>query len=171
MFLLLWLFGSDVDDSTPDDTVTADLDPTVQPTGATTTGVPPSSQPDPDPTGDPTTDPSDEETEPADDTPVTAPPDVREEVGIANQTSVNGLAEFAKERLEDGGWDVPAVSTFNGSVPETTVYYPEGMRDAAEALSAQFPEIGRIQPTFEGLNPNRLVVVLVQDYVDEVGRP
>lgn len=166
------MFGGDVNDGTPDaaaDGGGGEVMPTEQPTGGagTTSGTTSaeSGVPEPDPTPDPTGD-----TEPPD-APVTAPPQVREQVGIANQTSVDGLAESARKRLEAGGWEVPAVSSFHGSVPETTVYYPDGMRAAAEALSAQFPEIGRIQPTFEGLNPTRLVVVLVEDYLDEVGTP
>jgi hypothetical protein len=96
----------------------------------------------------------------------TAPPELRSPVGIANQTSVEGLELQARDRLEAGGWEVAATSGFNGTVPETTVYYPPGLEDHARALSRQFPEIGRVEPTFEGINQTRLVVVLVEDYVD-----
>lgn len=170
---LLSLFGGNVDDSTPDDVAAGDdsgADPPAEdPPAATTT--PPATPPADDPT-EPPADPTDDPTgDPTDGTSTTAPPEVREPVGIANQTSVGGLAEVAQQRLEEGGWEVPAIGDFNGTVPETTVYYPEGMQEAAEALAAQFPEIGRVQPSFEGLNQSRLVVVLVDDYVDEVGEP
>lgn len=165
---LLYFFGSEIDDSTPDDIVAEDDEADDEGgAGGDTDG---SQSSDGDDSGDPTDEGSadPEESEP-DDEPTTAPSEVREPVGIANQTDVEGLEEQARETLEEGGWEVPAVSPFEGTVPETTVYYPEGQEEAAEALSAQFPEIGRVQPTFEGVNTSRLVVVLADDYRDEVG--
>ena len=174
---LLWVFGGDVEDSTPDD-ISADA---AEPDGEggaggdgsdnTATDDTSTSDPTADPADDPTDEPTDGDDEPDDAEPSTAPPELREPVGIANQTDVVGLEELARERLQEGGWEVPAVSGFVGDVPETTVYYPEGQQDAAEALAAQFPEIGRVMPTFEGINNTRLVVILVDDYVDEVGEP
>jgi hypothetical protein len=198
---LLWLFGGEVNDSTPDDVAAAGNDPgpgndgadaTGSGGGSTSSGQPsghsgePTSGPtdgdtaspepsdgftSPEPTDSFSSAPTDSSSPGPDSSATTAPPQLRAPVGIVNQTSVNGLAEYAQQRLEDGGWDVPAIGVFDGVVPETTVYYPEGMREAAQALAAQFPEIGRIQPTFEGLNPNRLVLVIVDDYVNEVGGP
>lgn len=175
VFGLLWLFGGEVTDSTPDD-VAADDNGADDEAGAG--GGDGGAETTQSPTDGPTDggddggeDGSEDGDEPDEGSPTTAPSEVREPVGIANQTDVDGLEEFARERLEEGGWDVPAVSGFVGSVPETTVYYPEGQLEAAEALAAQFPEIGRVQPTFEGVNQQRLVVILVDDYVDEVGAP
>lgn len=175
---LLWMFGGEVNDSTPDDVAAGDesggegTSPADE-TGDTNPVGSPNAESGQEPTGDESPPESTEPPtdEPTANEPTTAPPELREPVGIANQTSVAGLAEQAQQRLQEGGWEVPAVSDFNGTVPETTVYYPEGMQEAAEALAAQFPEIGRVQPTFEGLNPTRLVVVLADDYVDEVGAP
>lgn len=162
VFGLLTLFGGDdVDDSPPDTTADEPVDPVDT---TTPPADPPTDPPTDAATEPPPTDPTDDPTDP----PTDAPEDVREPVGIANQTSVAGLAAFAQQRLEDGGWEVPATSDFSGTVPETTVYYPEGMQEAAEALSAQFPEIGRVEPSFEGLNQSRLVVILVDDYPSEV---
>lgn len=164
---LLALFGGDVDDSTPDGVAAGD-----ETGGGGEETPPPTTAPPTEPPADPTDEPTEPPTEePPSDEPVTAPPEIREPVGIANQTSVAGLAAFAQQRLEDGGWEVPATSDFEGTVPETTVYYPEGMQEAAEALAAQFPEIGRVEPSFEGLNQSRLVLILVDDFVDEVGEP
>lgn len=173
---LLWWFGGDGNDSTPDDVAAGADGDAGSEAGGEPTGGPsdaPSDGPSESPPGSATEDPSEAPTEDESETPeaTTAPPELREEVGILNQTSVNGLAESAQERLEDGGWDVPAIGTYEGNISETTVYYPDGMEEAAEALSAQFPEIGRVEPTIESLNPTRLVVVLVDDYVDEVGEP
>jgi len=177
---LLWMFGGDVDDSTPED-ISADAAGPDGEGGAdggdsgTTNDDAATSHPTDEPTDEPTdgeTDDTDPDDSDSDDTEAsTAPPELREPVGIANQTDVEGLEDLARDRLEEGGWEVAAVSGFTGNVPETTVYYPEGQEEAAEALAAQFPEIGRVMPTFEGINNTRLVVVLVEDYVDEVGEP
>lgn len=100
---------------------------------------------------------------------VTADPDVRQPIGVLNGTNVNALAAQAQERFEDGGWEVPAIATYNGAVEATTVYYPDGMEDAAAALMGQFPEIERRAPTIEGLNTTRLVVILGDDYAEALG--
>jgi hypothetical protein len=101
--------------------------------------------------------------------PVTAPPELRETVGILNATSVSGLATRAKERFEAGGWSVPAVGDYSQQVEASTIYYPPGLEDSAAALRGQFPEIRRIEPTIPGLAQDRLIVILAQDYADAVG--
>lgn len=158
---LLWYFGDDTEDSSPDDAAAGDV--TEEDPAAT---EPPATDPPPGteaPTDAPTEAPTDEPT-----APVTADPEVREPLGVLNQTDEAGLEERASERFQEGGWEVAAVSEFTGNVPETTVYVPEGMEEAADALVAQFPEIGRVMPNVEPFNDTRLVIVLVDDYLDEV---
>jgi LytR cell envelope-related transcriptional attenuator len=101
--------------------------------------------------------------------PVTAPPELRSDIGILNATDVDGLAGQAKEALEDGGWSVPATDTYSGNIDVTTVYYPPGEEESARALAAQFPEIKAVEPTIEGLTSSRLVLVLAEDYAEAVG--
>ncbi|WP_116949584.1 LytR C-terminal domain-containing protein [Jiangella endophytica] len=155
---LLWYFGDDTEDSSPDDVaagdVTEDEPPATEPPA---TDTPPETE------APPTEAPTDEPT-----APVTADPDIREPLGVLNQTGEAGLEETASERFQEGGWEVAAMSEFTGNVPETTVYVPEGMEEAADALVAQFPEIGRVMPNVEPFNDTRLVIVLVDDYLDEV---
>jgi hypothetical protein len=162
---LLWYFGDDVEDSGPDDVAAGDAAGAEPPATEPPATEPPPTEPPPTdaPTGDPTGDPEDEPDEP-----VTADPDVVEPLGVLNQTDEPGLEEQASERFQEGGWEVAAMSEFTGTVPETTVYVPEGMEEAADALVAQFPEIGRVRPTTEPFNDTRLVVVLADDYLDEV---
>lgn len=157
---LLWYFGDDVEDSGPDDVAAGDTAGEEPPATEPPATEPPATEPPTDaPTDDPTEDPGE---------PVTADPDVVEPLGVLNQTGEPGIEEQASERFQDGGWEVAAMSEFTGTVPETTVYVPEGMEEAAEALAEQFPEIGRIRPTVEPFNDTRLVVVLAEDYLDEV---
>jgi hypothetical protein len=101
--------------------------------------------------------------------PVTAPPELREEVGILNATEVDGLAGQARDALEAGGWPVPATDTYNGEIEVTTVYFPPGEQESAQALAAQFPEIKAVEPTIEGLTSRRLVLILGDDYAAAVG--
>lgn len=164
---LLVLFGDDTGgDGSAGDAVTAATD---EPTEPATDNPEPDDEPEDEENGQETDgateEPDDEPTETA----TEAPEELRTPVGVANQTSVEGLELDATERIEAGGWEVAATSPFTGNVPETTVYFPPGMEESAEALSRQFPEIGRVRPTFEGVNQTRLVIVLVEDYVDEVG--
>ncbi|SDU43874.1 LytR C-terminal domain-containing protein [Jiangella alkaliphila] len=157
---LLWYFGDDTDDSTPDDVAAGDTSTEPPATDPPATEAPPETE------APPTDAPTEEPTEPAE--PVTADPDVVEPLGVLNQTDEAGLEEQASERFQDGGWEVAAMSEFTGTVPETTVYVPEGMEEAADALVLQFPEIGRVMPTVEPFNDTRLVIVLADDYLDEV---
>jgi LytR cell envelope-related transcriptional attenuator len=100
--------------------------------------------------------------------PVTAPAELRSEVGILNGTDVEGLASNAQETLEAGGWPVPAVDTYSGDIEVTTVFYPPGQEESAQALAAQFPEIKAVEPTIPGLTSIRLVLILADDYAAAV---
>lgn len=101
--------------------------------------------------------------------PITAPPELRGEVGILNATGVPGLAGEAQEVLEEGGWTVPATETYSGDIEVTTVFYPPGEEESARALAAQFPEIKAVEPTIERLTSSRLVLILADDYAEAVG--
>ncbi|NED98920.1 LytR C-terminal domain-containing protein [Phytoactinopolyspora halotolerans] len=173
---LLVFFGDDTggNDDGGDEDVAADSTDEPQDDGGGDATEPDEDASD-EPTGDPTDDTDEDadedgsdETEEPDDEPTEAPAELRTPIGIANQTSVEGLELTAADRFEAGGWEVAATSGFNGTVPETTVYYPPGLQESAEALAAQFPEVGRVAESFEGLNPSRIVVILVDDYLDEV---
>jgi hypothetical protein len=142
---LLVLFGGDDVDPDPDD----------DPTAVSTDGAAPSA----------TTPPPE-----APAAPVTAPPELREDVAILNATDLTGLAAEAEQQLEAGGWTVPAIDTYSGDVAETTIFYPDGMQASAEALAAQFPvEIARAAPTIAGLTTERLVLIVAEDYAEAVG--
>ncbi len=159
---LLWAFGSDIDPSlTADDPVAEEGDQPDDDAAAQEDGEPEEGE-------DVATATPTEETEPPAE-PVTAPPELRTAVGILNATSITGLAARAQERLEEGGWSVPAIDSTSREIEATTVYYPAGLEESAEALRAQFPEIARTAPTEPGLAQDRLVVILAEDYVAAIG--
>lgn len=153
---LLWLFGGELEPRDPEDDVPvesaeeADVDEEVDDDEAEPDEAEPTEEEQP--------------TEPAD--PVTAPPELREIVGILNGTSITGLAGRAQERFQAGGWTVPAIDTTSREVAATTVYYPAGMEESARALMGQFPEITEAEPTAPGLAADRLIVILADDYAE-----
>jgi hypothetical protein len=165
VFGLLWAFGSDIDpNETAEDPAAEaeDLPEEVATDGdAGDEGVGENGE------GTETETPTEETEAPAE--PVTAPPELRTPVGILNATSVSGLAARAQERFEDGGWSVPAIDSTSREIEATTVYYPSGLEESAEALQAQFPELVRIAPTEPGLAQDRLVVILGDDYAEAAG--
>jgi hypothetical protein len=97
-------------------------------------------------------------------TPTPTPAVPRVPVVVLNQTTVRGLAATFREELESGGWTVSGIDDFRGNVPATTVYFPPGLRPAAKALMAQFPQVGRIRPAFPGISPTHLTVILSKDF-------
>jgi hypothetical protein len=86
---------------------------------------------------------------------------------VLDNTDRPALARGASQRFEQGGWTVTQTSTFDGDILSTVAYYDPaapGAQAAAEALRAQFPEIQRVRPKFDGLGPGAVVVVLTHDY-------
>jgi hypothetical protein len=45
-------------------------------------------------------------------------------------------------------------------VPETTVYYPADLEEAAVAMEAEWDGIDRVMPVFAGLSEEALTVIL-----------
>lgn len=86
------------------------------------------------------------------------------EVVVLNQTSRGGLAGAVADRLRAAGWTVPAVGNFRGTVPATTVYYPDGEEAAAAAVAADLPTEPRVRPRFGNLSTTRLTVVVTDSY-------
>ena len=86
------------------------------------------------------------------------------EVVVLNQTRRSGLAGTVADRLRRRGWTVPLTGNFRGSVPATTVYYPPGAEDEAQAAASDLPTAPRIRPRYGGLSTTRLTVVVTDSY-------
>lgn len=97
-------------------------------------------------------------------TPTPTPRVEKVPVVVLNQTTRAGLAAQFQIKLEAGGWTVSGIDDFRGNVPATTVYFPPGLRAAAKALMAQFPQVGRIRPAFSGISTTQLTVILSKDF-------
>ena len=114
----------------------------------TETGAPGGSD---DPTG--TTAPDEEKT--------TKPPVERSEVGVVvfNNTSTAGLAGETLARVQEIGWNGLAADDWYGTIPATTVYFPPGMRDAAQKLALDLG-IQRLVPADAAMSDTNLTVIL-----------
>lgn len=159
--LAAWMLLTSGDDgSTPPG---ATQTPTV-PTQGTHTGTPspkPSktSHPTKSPTGTPSPTSSATPTRSATHEPTTQPvPTVG--VYVFNQTTVTGAAAGFAATLRSQGWTVLGVDNWIGHVPENTVYYWPGDKAAAERLSHDFAQIGRVWPATSPMPRDGLVVIL-----------
>jgi LytR cell envelope-related transcriptional attenuator len=95
-------------------------------------------------------------------TPEPSPEPVRAPVVVLNQTAVEGLAARTAEALEEDGWEVVEVGSFPSGVPETTVYYPADLEEAAIAMGDEWDGIDRVMPVFAGLSEEVLTVILAE---------
>lgn len=83
-------------------------------------------------------------------------------VYVFNQTTISGLAAQTASELSAGGWNVAGYDNWRGSVPEDTVYYYPGRRNAAVRLARQFPYIGRVWPATSPMPGGALTVILAE---------
>lgn len=117
-----------------------------------------------------TSTPSDDEESESDDPTETATPDEpkktkppveRSEVGVVvfNNTSISGLAAETLARVQEIGWNGLAADDWYGTIPATTVYFPPGMRDAAQKLALDLG-IQRLIPADAAMSETNLTVIL-----------
>lgn len=126
-----------------------------------TTSPPPSVAPTPEANSSATSPPATPDSDPeASDSPTATVPSVT--VDVLNETLVTGLAGRAADVLAATGWQVGLIDNSALGAPSTTVYVPTGLEAEAEALLDAFPALTRTRPTFEGLDPGRLTIVLAE---------
>ena len=86
-------------------------------------------------------------------------------VDVFNGTARNGLARAFATTLTKEGYSVKTVATAAAHQKTTTIYYRPGEKDAAEALLAAHPELGKIAPATAATPTNAaLTVILGDDY-------
>lgn len=88
---------------------------------------------------------------------------------VLNNSRITGLAHRAAAQFAAAGWPVGTIGNFTGRIAATTVYYPPGLRSAAEQLAARFPGLTRVLPRFAGLPGSGLTVVLTRYYAAAAG--
>lgn len=84
-------------------------------------------------------------------------------VEVYNNSGISGLAGSTGAKASDAGWNVVAADNWYGTVPASTVYYPERLQAAAKILAKDLG-IRRLMPAVDPMRLDRLTVILTTDY-------
>ena len=84
-------------------------------------------------------------------------------VVVFNNSGITGLASRTSGRAQGAGWNVVGSDNWYGTIPATTVYYPERLHAAAKVLARDLG-IQRIMPAIDPMQGDRLTVILTTDY-------
>lgn len=85
-------------------------------------------------------------------------------VVVFNNTPIKGLAARVSEKVNGAGWTVVGADNWYGTVPATTVYYPQGKKAAAQLLALDLG-VARIKPadTAADMSSTNLTLILTGD--------
>ena len=84
-------------------------------------------------------------------------------VVVFNNSGITGLASRTSGTAQGAGWNVVGSDNWYGTIPATTVYYPERLHAAAKVLARDLG-IRRIKPAIDPMQGDRLTVILTTDY-------
>ncbi|WP_338037670.1 LytR C-terminal domain-containing protein [Nocardioides zeae] len=101
----------------------------------------------------------------------TAPPTTEEPevdksqtvVEVYNNSGISGLASRTGETASAAGWQVVGSDNWVGTIPSSTVYYPERLEAQAQLLADDLG-IARLMPAVDPMRGDRLTVILTSDY-------
>jgi len=80
-------------------------------------------------------------------------------VEVYNNSGVTGLAGQVADRATDMGWQVVGSDNWYGTIPATTVYYPERLKRAAKTLALDLG-IQRTALAIDPMRRDRLTLIL-----------
>lgn len=84
-------------------------------------------------------------------------------VEVYNNSGITGLAGRYAAQASGAGWQVVGSDNWYGTIPTSTVYYPQRLKAAAKVLALDLG-IRRVLPAIEGpMRLDRLTVVLTAD--------
>jgi hypothetical protein len=84
-------------------------------------------------------------------------------VSVYNNSNITGLAGATAQRIVTAGWQVVATDNWYGTIPATTIYYPERLKDAAMLLSKDLG-IERVMPAVDPMSMDRLTLIITSDF-------
>lgn len=84
-------------------------------------------------------------------------------VSVYNNSNITGLAGQTAQRIVTAGWQVVATDNWYGTIPATTIYYPERLKDAAMLLSKDLG-IERVLPAVDPMSMDRLTLIITSDF-------
>lgn len=123
------------------------------------------SKPSPSISQTPTTTPTAAATEPSTPVKPKKPAVNRREVYVEvyNNSNVTGLAKSTADKAAGAGWQVVASDNWYGTIPASTVYYPERLAEAARLLARDLG-IKRVRTAVDPMRGDRLTVILTADF-------
>ncbi len=80
-------------------------------------------------------------------------------VEVYNNSGITGLAGQVANSATNAGWNVVGSDNWYGSVPASTVYYPQRLEKAAKVLARDLG-IHRTMPAVDPMRLDRLTVIL-----------
>jgi hypothetical protein len=82
-------------------------------------------------------------------------------VEVYNNSGITGLAGQVSDRVSTVGWQVVGTDNWYGTVPTTTVYYPERLEAAAKTLALDLG-VQRTAPAVGAMKLDRLTLILTE---------
>jgi hypothetical protein len=80
-------------------------------------------------------------------------------VEVYNNSGITGLAGQVSDRASTVGWQVVGTDNWYGTVPTTTVYYPQRLKAAAKVLALDLG-VRRTAPAVGAMKLDRLTLIL-----------
>ena len=84
-------------------------------------------------------------------------------VEVFNNSGISGLASRTSDKAQGVGWKVIGSDNWYGTIPATTVYFPQRLEPAAKILARDLG-ITRLKPAIQPMRFDRLTVILTTDY-------
>jgi hypothetical protein len=84
-------------------------------------------------------------------------------IDVYNNSNITGLAGATAARIGSAGWQVVGSDNWYGTIPATTIYYPERLEAAARLLGKDLG-IERILPAIDPMSGDRLTLILTADF-------
>lgn len=84
-------------------------------------------------------------------------------VEVYNNSGITGLAGSTAGTIAGAGWQVVGSDNWYGTIPASTVYYPERYEKQARLLATDIG-ISRTMPAISPMRFDRLTVILTTDY-------
>jgi hypothetical protein len=84
-------------------------------------------------------------------------------VEVYNNSGISGLAGRTSRRASGAGWKVVGSDNWYGTIPASTVYYPQRLTAQAKLLARDLG-IHRLRPAIAPMKFDRLTVILTRDY-------
>jgi hypothetical protein len=79
-------------------------------------------------------------------------------VEVYNNSVIANLAADKAAILQGAGWNVASTDNWYGDIPQTTVYYPHGLRREARQLAVLL-RVNRVRPAVDPMQLDRLTVI------------